>query len=92
VRTDAKHHAGAVLPRPDTLPVADEAKVANKTGEISGHHHDSAVIWMPAGCYTLVVLTRGFENRRIAAQFIAETSLMVYEAARHRLSKENGEA
>jgi len=78
----------------DQIPylLPDEAKVANKTGEISGHHHDSAVIWMPAGCYTLVVLTRGFKNRRIAAQFIAETSLMVYEAARHRLSKENGEA
>ncbi len=78
----------------DQIPylLPDEAKVANKTGEISGHHHDSAVIWMPAGCFTLVVLTRGFENRRTAARFISETALMVYEAARHRFSKEDGEA
>jgi beta-lactamase class A len=75
---------------PYLLP--DEAKVANKTGEISGHYHDSAVIWMPAGCFTLVVLTRGFENRRTAAQFIAETALMVYEAARRRLGQEDAKA
>ncbi|GIV19960.1 MAG: serine hydrolase [Armatimonadota bacterium] len=75
----------------DQIPylLPDEAKVANKTGEISGHHHDSAVIWTPAGCYTLVVLTRGFENRRIAARFISEVSLMVYEAVRHRHVTEN---
>ncbi|MCS6830492.1 MAG: serine hydrolase [Armatimonadota bacterium] len=66
---------------PALLP--DEAKVANKTGEISGHHHDSAVIWTPAGCYTLVVLTRGFEHRRLAAPFIAELSLTVYETICH---------
>ncbi|MCS7309379.1 MAG: class A beta-lactamase-related serine hydrolase [Armatimonadetes bacterium] len=63
---------------PALLP--DEAKVANKTGEISGHHHDSAVVWTPAGCYTLVVLTRGFEHRRQAAPFIADLSLTVYQA------------
>lgn len=78
----------------DQIPylLPNEAKVANKTGEISGHHHDSAVIWMPAGCFTLVVLTRGFENRRTAARFISETALMAYEAARQRLRKEDGEA
>jgi beta-lactamase class A len=62
---------------PALLP--EEAKVANKTGEISRHHHDSAVLWTPAGCYTLVVLTRGFEHRRVAASFIAELSLMIYQ-------------
>jgi len=39
-----------------------------------------------------VVLTRGFENRRTAAQFIAETALMVYEAARRRLGQEDAKA
>lgn len=67
---------------PALLP--DEAKVANKTGEISGHHHDSAVVWTPTGCYTLVVLTRGFEHRRVAAPFIAHLSLMVYQAVCRR--------
>lgn len=66
---------------PALLP--DEAKVANKTGEIRGHHHDSAVVWTPAGCYTLVVLTRGFEHRRVAASFIAELSLMIYRTVCH---------
>ena len=68
----------------DQIPyhLPDEARVANKTGEISGHHHDSAVVWTPSGCYTLVVLTRGFEHRRIAAQFIADLSLTVYETVR----------
>lgn len=65
----------------DQIPylLPDEAKVANKTGEISRHHHDSAVVWTPAGCYTLVVLTRGFEHRRVAASFIAELSWMIYQ-------------
>lgn len=60
-----------------------KAKVANKTGEISGHHHDAAVVWTQEGAYSLVVLTRGFEHRRTAAQFIAELSLTVYEAICH---------
>lgn len=67
---------------PALLP--DEAKVANKTGEISGHHHDSAVVWTPAGCYALAVLTRGFEHRRVAASFIADLSLMVYQVVCHQ--------
>ncbi|MGQ9539561.1 MAG: serine hydrolase [Armatimonadota bacterium] len=69
----------------DQIPylLPSEVKVANKTGEISGHHHDSAVVWTPSGTYSLVVLTRGFEHRRTAAQFIAELSLMVYEAVHH---------
>lgn len=63
---------------PALLPA--EAKVANKTGEISAHHHDAAIVWTPAGCYTLVVLTRGFEHRRQAAAFIADLSWTVYQA------------
>lgn len=69
----------------DAIPylLPDEAKVANKTGEISGHHHDSAVVWTPMGCYSLVVLTRGFEKRRTASRFIAELSLAVYNMLCH---------
>ena len=66
----------------DQIPylLPEEVKVANKTGEISGHHHDSAVVWTPAGCYTLVVLTRGFEHRRVAASFIADLSFTIYQS------------
>lgn len=70
---------------PALLP--DEVKVANKTGEISGHHHDSAVVWTPAGCYALVVLTRGFEHRRVAASFIAELSLLIYQTVCNRVQE-----
>ncbi len=68
---------------PALLP--DEAKVANKTGEIREHHHDSAVVWTPVGCYTLVVLTRGFEHRRVAAPFIADLSLTIYRTVCHHM-------
>jgi beta-lactamase class A len=66
----------------DQIPyrLPDEAAVANKTGEISGHHHDCAVVWTPHSCYTLAVLTRGFEHRRAAAPFIADLSITIYEA------------
>ncbi len=69
----------------DQIPylLPHEAKVANKTGEISGHHHDSAVVWTPAGSYSLVVLTRGFDDRRTASRFIADLSLVVYEMVCH---------
>jgi beta-lactamase class A len=68
----------------DLIPylLPQEAKVANKTGEVSGHHHDCAVVWTPNRCYSLAVLTRGFEHRRVAAQFIADLSLTIYESLR----------
>ncbi len=77
----------------DQIPylLPDEARVANKTGEISGHHHDSAVVWTPTECYSIVVLTRGFGHRRAAAQFIAKLSLMVYETIRHSTPHYSGQ-
>lgn len=72
---------------PALLPA--EAKVANKTGEISAHHHDAAIVWTPAGCYTLVVLTRGFEHRRQAAAFIADLSWTVYQAVCRRQEQDS---
>lgn len=65
---------------PALLP--DDAKVASKTGEIGGHYHDCAVVWTPANCYSIAILTRGFTDRRTASEFVAELSYRVYEDVR----------
>ncbi len=54
-------------------------KVANKTGWITGIVHDAAIVW-PEACapYVLVVLTRGFEEYRTAAETIADLSRTVF--------------
>ena len=57
--------------------------VANKTGDITGIHHDAAIV-LPAGepPYVLVVLTKGFADEAAANALIAEVSRAVWEARR----------
>jgi beta-lactamase class A len=57
--------------------------VANKTGDITGIHHDAAIV-LPAGepPYVLVVLTRGFADEAAANALIAAVSRAVWEARR----------
>jgi beta-lactamase class A len=54
--------------------------VANKTGDITGIHHDTAIV-MPPGepPYVLVVLTSGFADEAAANRVIAEVSRAVWE-------------
>jgi beta-lactamase class A len=56
-------------------------RVANKTGTISGIHHDAAIVF-PAGRppYVLVILTRGFADAAAAERFMARSSHEVWEA------------
>jgi beta-lactamase class A len=53
--------------------------VAHKTGDISGVHHDAAVV-MPAGQspYILVVLTAGIVDEKKANALIADISREVW--------------
>ena len=53
--------------------------VAHKTGEITAHHHDAAIVY-PAGKgpYVLVVLTRGILDSTTANKLISELSALVY--------------
>ncbi len=57
--------------------------VANKTGDITGIHHDAAIV-LPAGepPYVLVVLTKGFADEATANALIAAVSRAVWEARR----------
>ena len=54
-------------------------RVAHKTGEITAHSHDAAIVY-PAGRkpYVLVVLTRGIQDGARASKLIADISSIVY--------------
>ncbi|HXU45309.1 MAG TPA: serine hydrolase [Thermoanaerobaculia bacterium] len=54
-------------------------RVANKTGDITGVHHDAAIV-LPAGRapYVLVVLTEGFPDQTSADRAIAAVSRAVW--------------
>jgi len=57
-------------------------KVAHKTGEITAHSHDAAIVY-PANRsgYVLVVLTRGIRDSRESSKLIADISRLVYQYA-----------
>ncbi len=60
-------------------------RVAHKTGDITGIHHDAAIVYPPAGSpYVLVVLTAGFEEESEADAAIADVSRAVWEARTER--------
>jgi beta-lactamase class A len=55
--------------------------VAHKTGDITGIHHDAAIVFPPGKSpYILVVLTAGFQDEKAADQIIAEISQVVWDA------------
>ena len=59
-------------------------RVAHKTGEITAHSHDAAIVY-PANRkpYVLVVLTRGIPDSKVSAALIADISRLVYTFASH---------
>lgn len=57
-------------------------RVAHKTGEITAHFHDAAIVYPSGrGPYVLVVLTRGIDDGKVANSLIADISHLVYEHA-----------
>jgi len=54
--------------------------VAHKTGQITAHMHDAAIVY-PGGAspYVLVILTRGIADEKVAKSLMADISRMVYE-------------
>jgi beta-lactamase class A len=57
-------------------------RVAHKTGQITGHLHDAAIVYpQRRGPYVLVVLTRGIDDEKVARSLIADISRLVYEHA-----------
>jgi beta-lactamase class A len=54
-------------------------RVAHKTGEITAHSHDAAIVYPPGRApYVLVVLTRGIQDGAKASKLIADISSIVY--------------
>lgn len=66
---------------PAGLPA--DARVAHKTGSITGINHDAAIVFLPnRKPYVLVVLTRGLSDEARAHQLIADISRVIYEKVR----------
>jgi beta-lactamase class A len=63
---------------PAGLP--EGTRVANKTGWITAHNHDAAVVF-PEGAppYVLTVMTRGIEDQKVAAALVADLSRLVWD-------------
>jgi len=54
-------------------------RVAHKTGEITAHSHDAAIVYPPGRKpYVLVVLTRGIQDGVKSSKLIADISSIVY--------------
>ena len=67
----------------DGIPagLAAGTRVAHKTGEITGISHDAAVIYPPGRKpYVLVILTKGYADRKDAMRLMADVSRMIFEA------------
>jgi len=55
-------------------------RVAHKTGELTGHHHDGGIVFVEGRPrYILIVLTRGLEDRNQSSRLIADLSGMVHQ-------------
>jgi beta-lactamase class A len=65
---------------PSGLPPG--TRVAHKTGDITAHHHDAALVFPGGGRkpYTLVVMTRGFATKEAAAEVVREISRTVFRS------------
>jgi len=67
--------------------VPKNVRVAHKTGEITAHSHDAAIVYPPrTNPYVLVVLTRGIQDGDRASRLIADISRTLYE---HHLALHN---
>jgi beta-lactamase class A len=64
---------------PAGLPTA--TRVAHKTGNITKHNHDAAIVYAPGrNPYVIVVLTKGIAEQKRSNKLIADISRVVYQA------------
>ncbi|MFI5280362.1 MAG: serine hydrolase [Gemmatimonadales bacterium] len=55
-------------------------RVAHKTGELTGHHHDGGVVFVDGRArYVIIILTRGLQDRAQSSQLIADLAGMVHQ-------------
>lgn len=65
-------------------------RVAHKTGEITAHSHDAAIVYPPGRKpYILVVLTRGIQDGAKANKLIADISAIIYARNTSRANLDN---
>ena len=63
---------------PAGLPAG--TRVAHKTGSITAHMHDAAIVYPASGSpYVLVVLTRGIRDEKVSHELIEDLSRIVWE-------------
>ncbi|MGY5849338.1 serine hydrolase [Salegentibacter sp. F14] len=65
----------------DVIPalLPEDVIIANKTGWITGVHHDSALVVLPDGrSYVLVLLSKNMEDMEEGTQMLAGISKMIY--------------
>lgn len=62
------------------LLLPEEARVANKPGEIEEAMHDGGLIWTDDFCYSICVATSGWQCRSDAFMTIARISRLIYDA------------
>jgi beta-lactamase class A len=66
-------------------------RVAHKTGEITAHSHDAAIVYPPGRKpYVLVVLTRGIQDGAKSSKLIADISSIVYARNSARANNSSG--
>jgi beta-lactamase class A len=64
---------------PAGLPAA--TRVAHKTGNITKHNHDAAIVYAPGRKpYVIVVLTKGIAEQKRSSKLIADISRVVYQS------------
>lgn len=57
-----------------------DTPVAHKTGQITAHLHDAAIVYPRGGDpYVLVILTRGIPDESVARSLISDISRLVYD-------------
>lgn len=72
----AQHFNGGI---PAGLPRS--TRVAHKTGSITKHNHDAAIVFPPGRKpYVIVVLTRGIASEKQSSKLIADISRAVWQA------------
>ncbi len=63
---------------PAGLPTG--TRVAHKTGSITAHRHDAAIVYPANGSpYVLVVLTRGVRDEKLSTKLIADLSRIIWD-------------
>lgn len=86
VNKEASHEMIEILLRQthrDIIPakLPKDVKVANKTGFITGVHHDSGIVFLPDGRkYVLVLLSKNMEDSETGTKMLAEVSRLIYKS------------